>query len=306
MDDPLICPDPQAERRWSYGRLLAAEADWAGARDLFEQCLERAPGFAPAWSDLGQALERLDDRAAAGEAYSRAAALDPPDRLGAKARLARLEGQEPTALSPAYVARLFDDYAKRFDRHLRESLHYSGPELIAEALDAQAPARRFASALDLGCGTGLAGVPLRQRAERLEGVDLSARMVEEARKRGLYDALTVGEAEAFLAAAAPDRYDCIAAADVLGYLGDLRPIFRAAARALTPGGLFVFTVETLFADEGFALAESMRFRHSRGYLEAQAEAAGFAVRSIHARSSRIDLGVPVAGLLVALQRSSAA
>jgi predicted TPR repeat methyltransferase len=302
MDDPLQCPDPQAERRWSYGRLLAAERDWAGACDLFEQALERAPGFAPAWVDLGEARERLADKAAAAEAYARAAALDSEDRLGSRARLARARGESAPKLSPAYVARLFDDYAKRFDRHLLEDLHYSGPEAIDVALEAVAWRRRFAHALDLGCGTGLAGAALRARAQRLEGVDLSAKMIEQARVRGLYDALCVGEAVAFLQAAASGAYDLIAAADVLVYIGDLSALFGAAARALTPEGLFVFTVETAFGEEDFALAPSMRFRHSEAYVRRNAVAAGFDVRSLEAGSTRVERDMPVPSLVVVLRR----
>jgi len=182
---------------------------------------------------------------------------------------------------------------------LREGLNYSGPELIAEALEAHAPARRFSCALDLGCGTGLAAVPLRPRCVWLEGVDLSARMVEEARSRGLYDSLTVGDAETFLAAA-EGRYDAIVAADALVYVGDLQPIFRAAARATAAGGLIVLTLETLFGGEGFALAPSMRFRHAPAYVERTAQAAGFKILSIEARSTRIEHDTPVPGLVVTL------
>ena len=302
MDDPLLCHDPQAERRWSYGRLLAAESDWAGARDLFEQALERAPGFAPAWVDLGEARERLDDKAAAVEAYARAAALDREDRLGARARLARVRGERAPELSPAYVARLFDDYAKRFDRHLLEDLHYSGPEAIDGALEVVAWRRRFAHALDLGCGTGLAAASLRARAERLDGVDLSAKMIERARARGVYDALFVDEAVAFLQAAASGAYDLVAAADVLVYLGDLSALFAAVARALKSEGLFAFTVEMAFGDEDFVLASSMRFRHSGAYVRRISVAAGFDVLSLDAGSTRVEREAPVPSLVAALRK----
>ena len=94
------------------------------------------------------------------------------------------EKKPPGALPQAYVTRLFDDYAPRFDAHLTENLGYRAPALIAEALTAVAPGRRFASALDLGCGTGLMGTPLRERVDCLAGVDLSAAMIAKARERG--------------------------------------------------------------------------------------------------------------------------
>lgn len=300
MSDPLMCDDPQAERRWSYGRLLANESDWAAAVEMYEQCLERAPGFAPAWCDLGHAREKLGDKARAGECYAKALALDPDDRLGAGARMARLRGVAAPDLAAAYVARLFDDYSDRFDRHIREDLHYSGPELIGEVLSGLG--RRYALALDLGCGTGLAGPVVRSFADRLEGVDLSPKMIAQAERRSLYDALFVGEAAAFLQGAESGRYDCVVAADVLVYLGDLGPLFAAAARAMARGAPFVFTVENFWNGEGFELAETLRFRHSQSYVEDEAKANGFAVLDIKTRSTRIERGSPVPSLLVALER----
>ena len=300
MPDPLICDDPQAERRWSYGRLLANDLDWAAAAEVFEQCLERAPGFAPAWSDLGKAYEKTGDTSRAAACYAKALALDPDDRLGAGARIERLRGVAGPKLAAAYVARLFDDYADRFDRHIREDLHYSAPELIEEVLSGLG--RRYARALDLGCGTGLAGASVRSFADRLEGVDLSPKMIAQAERRGVYDSLFVDEAVAFLQAADAGRYDCVVAADVLVYLGDLRPLFGAAARAMARGAPFVFTVENFWTGEGFELAETMRFRHSRGYLEEEAKASGFAALDIKPRATRVERGQPVPCLLAVLTR----
>ena len=126
-------------------------------------------------------------------------AADPADAQGAMARLALIgRGDAPGALPQAYVARLFDDYAPRFDKHLIKNLGYRAPALIADALSAIAPGRRFASALDLGCGTGLMGEALRERVDHLTGVDLSAAMIAKARERGIYDRLAVGDAAAML------------------------------------------------------------------------------------------------------------
>ena len=94
------------------------------------------------------------------------------------------EKSVPDTLPPAYVARLFDDYAWRFDKHLIKNLGYRAPALIAEALSGVASDRRFASALDLGCGTGLMGEALRDRTDHLTGVDLSQAMIAKARERG--------------------------------------------------------------------------------------------------------------------------
>ncbi|WP_425536227.1 methyltransferase domain-containing protein, partial [Chromobacterium vaccinii] len=41
----------------------------------------------------------------------------------------------------------------------------------------------------MGCGTGLAGEAVRPYASRLDGVDLSAGMLERASAKGIYDSL---------------------------------------------------------------------------------------------------------------------
>jgi predicted TPR repeat methyltransferase len=296
--DPLACPDPLAERRYEYAQAAAADGDWRAAAEVLEQALERAPGWAPAWFALGEAREKLGAVEGAAAAYREALRTDPADRQGAGPRLARLEGREVGALPPAYVARLFDDYAPRFDRHLRENLDYRGPELIVEALAAVAPWRQFALAFDLGCGSGLTGRALRARVDRLVGVDLSEGMISKARATGAYDELAAGELVGFLRQRPPASADLIVAADTLVYLGDLRPVVAAVAGALARGGLFVFTVETGHAP--FSLKASLRFQHSDEHLRLAASEAGLTIVHLTAASTRREAGVEAAGRVVAL------
>ena len=226
--DPLASGDLIAERRFAYAKAAAKEGDWSTAAELFEQALERAPNWPAAWFALGEAREKLGDLDAAAQAFRMSLVADPADAQGVAARLALMgRGETPGALPQAYVARLFDDYAWRFDKHLIKNLAYRAPALIADALTAVAPGRRFASGLDLGCGTGLMGAPLRERVDRLAGVDLSAAMIAKARERGAYDALLVDDALAMLGREPPGSFDLIVAADALVYVGDLAPLFVA-------------------------------------------------------------------------------
>jgi predicted TPR repeat methyltransferase len=268
---------------------------------MLEQALERAPDWAAALFALGEARAKLGDAKGAAAAFRASLVADPADAQGAAARLALLGDGEPARDLPhAYVARLFDDYAARFDRHLVEELAYRGPASIAAAIDAAAPGRRFVRALDLGCGTGLAGAPLRGRVARLEGVDLSPAMLAKAREHGLYDALEgadlVDHLRRFSAA-----FDLIVAADALAYCGDLAPVFAAAAAALTPGGLFAFTVE-LSAEDGYRLRQTMRFAHARAYVETSAAAAGLRPLIVEAASIRMEKGVDAPGLTAVYAR----
>jgi predicted TPR repeat methyltransferase len=301
--DPLASGDLIAERRFAYAKAAADEGDLGAAVELFEQALERAPNWAVAWFSLGEAREKLGDLDAAARAFRETLVADPADAQGAMARLALIgRGETPGALPEAYVARLFDDYAPRFDKHLTKNLGYRAPALIAEALDAIAPDRRFLSALDLGCGTGLMGEALRARVDRLAGVDLSAAMIAKARERCAYDRLVVGDALAMLGGEPPRSFDLIVAADSLVYFGDLAPLFAAAVTALTAKGLFAFSVET-WAGDGFQLEPTMRFAHSQSYLETTARGVNLRPLLIQPASTRREAGRDAPGLICVFERA---
>jgi predicted TPR repeat methyltransferase len=301
--NPLVCGDLIADRRYAYGKDAAEDGDWRTAAEIFEQALERAPHWAAAWFALGQAREKLGDAEGAANAFRSALAADPSDAQGAAARLALIgRGEAPRALPQAYVARLFDDYAPRFDMHLTDKLGYRAPALIAGALDSAAPGRRFSHALDIGCGTGLMGQAVRGRVDHLTGVDLSPGMIAKARERGLYDALEVGDAMAFLNRQPPSAFNLIVAADSLVYIGDLEPAYAATAMALNSGGLIAFSLETWEGD-GFRLGASMRFAHGRGYVEQTAAAVGLHAIRIEEASTRRDRGRDSPGLVCVFARS---
>jgi predicted TPR repeat methyltransferase len=302
--DPLASGDLIADRRFAYAKAAAKDGDWSAAADLYEQTLERAPNWAAAWFALGEARENLGDLDAAAQAFRETLAADPADAQGALARLALIGGDAPAALPQAYVARLFDDYAWRFDKHLIKNLGYRAPALIAEALSAIAPGRRFASALDLGCGTGLMGEALHDRVGHLVGIDLSAAMIAKARDRNVYDELIVGDAVAPMRER-PSAFDLIAAADVFVYVGDLAPLFAAVGTALTEDGLFAFSVEACEGD-GFKLEPTMRFAHSRSYVEATAHRAGLLPLLIQFASTRRENGADAPGLICVFGRADGA
>ncbi len=300
----LSSGDLIADRRLEHARGYAAAGEPRAAAELTEQALEIVPGWSAGWFELGGFLEAAEDTAGAIGAYERALALDGEDRCGATLRLARLGARAAPDVPPAaHVRDLFDGYADRFEEALVDRLGYRAPELLAAAIEAAAGDRAFATAVDLGCGTGLMAAEIRDRVGRLEGCDLSPAMVAAAAQKGLYDALAVGDVNGDLEARAAASLDLVTAADVFCYLGDLGAVMAATARVLVPGGVFAFTVESDGAEETVSLAHSLRYKHGRAHVERRARSAGLEVVRLEDATLRLDRGAEVGGFVVVLAKS---
>jgi predicted TPR repeat methyltransferase len=169
---------------------------------------------------------------------------------------------------PEYVVEHFDAFAQGFDAQLVGALGYDVPEKICAAVRSVMGVGPLHATLDAGCGTGLCGPLLRPISQTLTGVDLSPKMLEQAAKRGVYDALVCEELTAFLGRS-KGHFDLIVAADLMIYFGDLAPLFAAAGTALKSAGLFAFSTE-LWTGEGYRLQPSGRFAHAPSYLRSLA------------------------------------
>lgn len=300
--------DAEAHYRWAgegvpeasfnLGNLLVARGRIEDGVAAYEQALALRPDYARALANLGYAHQKAGSFEAASEAYRRLLAQDPED-VEARHMLAALTGERRDRADAAYVARFFDDYAARFESVLLGDLAYDTPSAIA-ALAARfaPPSGRFAAALDLGCGTGLSGRAVRDRCDRLVGVDLSPKMLDVARERGGYDALHVAELGEFLQRDG-EAFDLVIASDVFNYLGDLAPTFGLLRARATEGTVIVFSTE-LGEAETWQLERTGRFRHTPAYVEATAAAAGLVVRHSEAHDLRKERGVPVRGQLYLL------
>jgi len=285
----------QAETLCALGRLEEAEA-------AIGKALALDPAYAEALALAGQIAESRGDPEAAIARYRQARSADPSDRRGASLALARLGAAPlPERAPAAHVRAVFDQYAERFDDALSNRLDYRAPELLAQALKPHLGPKP-AAILDLGCGTGLAGRALRPLADRLEGIDLSPRMIERAQALNLYDRLSVGDLlEGWLDIGS---FDAVVAADVLVYVGDLDPVLRRVATWLRKEGLFAFTVERQ-EGEGFGIGPAQRYAHSESYLRQTAARIGFRVRALEEAATRSEGGRPVPGYVVVLGRSEA-
>lgn len=255
--------------------------------------------LAMAYSVLGESEKAI----AVCEAWVRA----EPDNPQAQHALAAYSGRNvPPRASDAYVRKVFDAFAEGFDAKLAR-LDYRAPALIVEALAASgAVSDGSLDVLDAGCGTGLCGPLLAPYARHLVGVDLSRGMLDVAQTRQTYHALVQEELTAYLQRQ-HEAFDVIVSADTLVYFGELDGVAAAAAGALRPGGIFVFTVEEAAdaASTGpFSLQPHGRFVHGAEYVEAVLSRAG--LDPVSGREVlRKESGLPVAGLVVRATKGDA-
>ncbi len=272
---------------------------------MTEQDADSDDALAEAY-ERGLAAEKSGDRDAAAAAYVEALRLDPQDHCGAAVRLAALGlAPPPEAAPPAYVATLFDQHAEVFDGMLVDQLGYHVPMMLREAFEARGLGP-FPRMLDLGCGTGLTGESLEDVTAHRTGVDLSEGMLAIADEKEVYDDLFVGDATGFLDAAEGERWDLIAATDVLPYLGAVEALFAAAARRLAPGGVLALSTESAAeadcAGRGWTVGPKQRYGHADAYLAAALEAAGMTLLAMEPIVVRHDEGAPIPGRLVLARR----
>jgi predicted TPR repeat methyltransferase len=233
-------------------------------------------------------------------------------------------------LTSDYVESLFDGFADTFEGVLVDQLEYIAPAKVAEAAKNRTAVRgtKYASALDAGCGTGLAGPELRDAVRGpVDGVDLSAKMAEYAAELCVTDDGGLERAEAATRKATgwetvyrrvetgnllklddcdlDKKYELVVLADVLCYFGDLSDVLEALAKKTAPGGDLIFTVETLNeGDWRWVLQSIERYAHHPDYVRDVATALGLEPRDAIHFQPRMESGLPVRGTLHVMHKPS--
>jgi len=290
-----------ADRRFEFARDLQLKGDLPAAADVLEQAAELAPNFASAWFTLGEIRHQLRQNEAAVAAFRRARAADPADHHGAAVWLMRLGAEQLDEMPQGYVQTLFDQYAPRFEAALLGDLGYRAPQLLFKAvlsvrLAAKKPAF-FKRAIDLGCGTGLGAAAFAREVDHFIGIDLSPKMIEQARGTSLYAELEVADMVEGLRGKADASANLILAADAMCYVSDLAPVLNEAKRVLAPGGVFAFTLETHHGD-GVVMGAGLRYAHGKKIVRDKVVGTGLGLALLEEASPRTEDNEPVRGLVV--------
>ena len=222
------------------------KGDLAAAADLLLQAIELAPGFASAWFTLGEIREQLGEREAAISAFRRAQVADPGDRHGAGLRLMLLGAEPLSAMPPAYVRALFDQYAPRFEAALVDDLGYRGPALLFKAvLSVRASIRKpaFFRRHRLRLRHRLAATAFGPARSIISPAltHIAAHDRYRRARPGLVGDLEVADMLAGLKGRPDASAELILAADAMVYVADLVPVLAEARRVLAAGGLLPTT-----------------------------------------------------------------
>jgi predicted TPR repeat methyltransferase len=252
-------------------REFSAEELYALARRLKENgnvqpaflCAQRAvalkPDYWDAWYDLGDLAQSVGRREDARAAYQTWLDAHPDDAEIEHLLIALRDEAPPPRASDRTIQQIYKDFAWNYETRMLKDLDYKGPERIVGAIRSVIGDRSDLSVLDLGCGSGLSGLSLKQFAARMIGVDLSPEMIALAEARHIYDRLDVAEITQWLERT-DETFDLAVSCDCLIYFGDLSEIARAVAKRLKPGGIFALTTE---ASEKypFQLTDTGRYAH---------------------------------------------
>jgi len=239
----------------------------------------------------GLARYRSDDARWAAMARlveGRAAALD---RLAAEVQAT---GAQHNASGDDGVARIaaFFDRAVAHSPEASVALYSLGdPAILAQAtaeiigwLEAHALLRPDADVLDLGCGIGRVAAALAPRCHSVLGLDVSAGMVAEARRRNaaLGNARFEQTAGRDLDALPGAAFDLVLAIDSFPYIVQAGHSLvdrhvEGAARVLRPGGALAVLNFSYRGDEAADRADAVALAGAHGLTLEQAGAAPFSV-----------------------------
>jgi predicted TPR repeat methyltransferase len=260
---------------------------------------ELIPNDPEAWSELGELAHILGRRDQTRAAYEKYLDLVPDDEE-TKHLLIALRNQPPPPRAPdECIQQLYQRFSSFYEFNVCEELYYEAPQRLHDLIKTVVGERQDLAVLDLGCGSGLAGLRLKSLAARMTGVDLSPEMIALARARNIYDELEVSEITRWLRGH-QEHFHLITACDCLIYFGDLRQVVIPASARLERNGIFAFTVER-GEQYPFQLTDTGRYTHHAQHVREVAAEAALRVEHINEGYLRMEYGAEVTGLFVSLK-----
>ncbi len=262
------------------------------AIEAYKKVLVFKPDFAEAYNNMGIALNEQGKITEAIEAYNKTLSIKPNCGT-AKHMLSALTGNIHKTAPREYVEKLFDEYSDTFEASLVEKLEYKIPKLIKDILIKPTNKENLGSVLDLGCGTGLFGTEVKNYCSKLEGIDLSKKMLAIANQKNVYDKLTQTDIVEYLSTM-PLDFDYYIALDVFVYVGELTEIFRLIKSRNKKSGHLVFSTEHT-ENDGYHIRRTARYSHSKSYIENLCEKFDYSISHFSTNHLRKEKSVFLTG-----------
>ncbi|PHR27023.1 MAG: hypothetical protein COA36_10420 [Desulfotalea sp.] len=269
------------------------EKNYEDAETTYLKVLELEPGHLAANNNLAFVYHLLGNTDRAISSYQKVLELQPEHKM-AEHMLAALTGAAVSSPPHIYVQEVFDNYSDRYEQSLVVELEYAVPATLKDIVTAGDKWKHFFDyGLDLGCGTGLGGEAFCDLIKRLDGVDLSPKMIDVAYDKEMYHSLYVSGIKEYLLEDV-GLYDFVLAADVFAYVGDLQEVLENLHKRVTADVLFCFSTEKCHGD-GFELLSTGRFAHSAAYVSKLAQSTGWRVIKQQTSSLRKEKGTWIEG-----------
>ncbi|GEM_PF-5416560 len=261
---------------YRLGEELLAEREFEEAKIRFKFVLWRQPSHAMALYKMAVCHFGLSKKYEGLQALNKSLAFDPKNEMALYLKATYEGGQYADGYAPhtTPIPFILSKFSKRAATYSLEELEkeYEGDaELYEQIVDLNITPEVI---LELGCGTGLCGGLLSTLTSKLVGLDICPEMIEQAKEtesKSYADFIEADMRDHLLQQSVP-AYDLIVAANVMPITGGLAAVMDGAAKALKPGGYFIFTAFALKATEGYRyISDIQRFAHSSHYLKTQAE-----------------------------------
>ncbi len=149
---------------------------------------------------------------------------------------------------------MYDRWAAVYDQDLKNG-DYQQPARCAAALVAQQPDGDI-HILDVGCGTGLSGLALRDVGyAKIDGCDLSKGMLEKAGTLGLYEKLFACDLNQPPLPVQDENYDALTAVGVFSFGHIMPDAVDELLRITKTGGTIIIGLNDHFYEEGSLTAK---------------------------------------------------
>lgn len=153
-----------------------------------------------------------------------------------------------TLKTSSQAREMYNRWAKVYDRDL-SNVEYQQPSRCAAALKQQVD--NNISILDVGCGTGLSGLALKEAGfNKIDGCDLSQGMLDKASKLMLYNDLFTCDLNTPPIDAKPDQYDAVTAVGVFSFGHIMPEAIDELLRVVKPNGIIIIGLNDHYYEEG--------------------------------------------------------